>query len=212
MVNREQPNISSTHEFDLDAGALALDFANTLDGRLDPTPQEGLTSYGKLAAFAYQAGAASRETAERLIDLAGRRPLDASATLAKAIALRETIFRAMAEIAAGREPDPEDLAALNAALAEALPHGRVVPAAEGFTWCWEESPGALEQLLWPIAHSAMEILTGGELGRLRECAADDCGWLFIDTTRNRSRVWCSMKSCGNRAKVARYRERHDGPA
>lgn len=191
---------------------LALDFANTLDGRRDPVPSEGLASYGDLVEFTRQSVAISNETADGLIDLGGRRPLDAAATLAKAIALRETIFRVMEAVIAERDPDPVDLAALNATLAEALPHGRLVRADGGFTWRWQEVPGALDQVLWPVALSALEILTGGELGRLRECAADDCGWLFIDTTRNHSRIWCSMKSCGNRAKVARYRTRHDEPA
>lgn len=212
MVNRAQPPNTRARTFDLTAGALCLIFANTLDGRRDPVPREDLASYGDLVELSRQSGAISSETAEQLVDLGENRPLDASATLAKAIALRETIFGVMEAVAAERDPDPSDLAALNAALSEALPHGRVVPAGEGFDWHWEELPGALDQVLWPVVHSVMEILTGGELGRLRECAADDCGWLFIDTTRNHSRIWCDMKTCGNRAKVTRYRERHDEPA
>lgn len=219
MEHREQPaalraQAPATREraFDLSAGALCLDFANTLDARRDPVPREDLASYQDLVEFARQSGAVSPETAERLAELGEQRPIDARAALAKAIALRETIFRIMEAVAAERDPDADDLAALNAALSEALPYGRVVPAGEGFDWRWQELPGALDQMLWPVAHSAMELLTGGDLGRLRECAADDCGWLFIDTTRNHSRIWCDMKTCGNRAKVARYRERHDESA
>jgi len=38
-------------------------------------------------------------------------------------------------------------------------------------------------------------------------ATDGCGWLFLDETRNRSRRWCSMKDCGNRAKARRHYRR-----
>jgi predicted RNA-binding Zn ribbon-like protein len=49
------------------------------------------------------------------------------------------------------------------------------------------------------------------LERVRECANHDCGWLFLDLSRNRSRKWCDMSSCGNRAKVRRFREREAQP-
>jgi predicted RNA-binding Zn ribbon-like protein len=46
-----------------------------------------------------------------------------------------------------------------------------------------------------------------ELGKVKKCADTDCGWLFLDMSRNRSRRWCDMKSCGNRAKARRYYKR-----
>ena len=57
---------------------------------------------------------------------------------------------------------------------------------EGIAWRWQSIDGAL----------------------MKQCADDrGCGWLFLDTSRNQSRRWCSMKSCGNRAKVRRHRSR-----
>jgi predicted RNA-binding Zn ribbon-like protein len=47
----------------------------------------------------------------------------------------------------------------------------------------------------------------GAWPRLKACTEDDCQWAFYDTTRNRSRTWCSMDVCGNREKTRRYRER-----
>jgi predicted RNA-binding Zn ribbon-like protein len=41
---------------------------------------------------------------------------------------------------------------------------------------------------------------------VRLCADASCAWLFLDTTRNRTRRWCDMKECGNRNKVRRFRE------
>jgi predicted RNA-binding Zn ribbon-like protein len=51
-------------------------------------------------------------------------------------------------------------------------------------------------------------MADGTWERLKACRADDCKFAFLDTAKNRSRAWCSMQSCGNRAKVAAYRERH----
>jgi predicted RNA-binding Zn ribbon-like protein len=64
-----------------------------------------------------------------------------------------------------------------------------------------------DTILMAVADSAAELLTSDSLPRVRQCGGLNCGWLFLDTTRNRSRRWCDMKDCGNRAKVRRYRQR-----
>ena len=53
-----------------------------------------------------------------------------------------------------------------------------------------------------------DAMVDGVWERMKACRADDCRWAFLDTSKNRSRAWCSMESCGNRAKVHAYRERH----
>lgn len=64
-----------------------------------------------------------------------------------------------------------------------------------------------------IALSAAAILTDGrEHSRIKRCPGDNCGWLFVDETRNARRTWCSMQSCGNRAKAARHYARHKAAA
>ena len=62
---------------------------------------------------------------------------------------------------------------------------------------------ALAQLA-PVLWSAGDLLTGGRLDRVRRCANPDCGWLFVDDSRAGKRRWCSMSSCGNRAKARRH--------
>jgi predicted RNA-binding Zn ribbon-like protein len=70
---------------------------------------------------------------------------------------------------------------------------------------WEWSGRELATPLWGIARSAADVLTSeADRGRVRECGSDNCRWLFVDTTRNRSRQWCSMQSCGNRQKARRH--------
>ena len=81
-----------------------------------------------------------------------------------------------------------------------------------FAWTRTDAADSLTAPLRPVVRSAAELLTSPEtLLRVRECDGTDCTWLFLDQSRNRSRRWCSMESCGNRAKVRRhYRRRHAG--
>ena len=59
-----------------------------------------------------------------------------------------------------------------------------------------------------VAASAIGILGDRrELSRVKMCPGHRCGWLFLDETRNARRRWCSMDSCGNRAKAARHYQR-----
>jgi predicted RNA-binding Zn ribbon-like protein len=76
-----------------------------------------------------------------------------------------------------------------------------------FAWGWASEPLRLGAPLWPVARSAADLLTSSELAALRLCASDTCAWLFLDTSRNGSRRWCSMRTCGNRAKARRHHAR-----
>jgi predicted RNA-binding Zn ribbon-like protein len=76
-----------------------------------------------------------------------------------------------------------------------------------FAWGWASEPPDLRAPLWPVARSAADLLTSSDLAALRLCAADTCAWLFLDTSRNGSRRWCSMRTCGNRAKARRHHAR-----
>ena len=100
--------------------------------------------------------------------------------------------------------DSADLERLNRAVSRILAQTRIVPAANGFTWAWNESEEALDQVLWPVVRSTIDLLTSADLGRVRECASEHCGWLFLDSSKNRSRRWCSMEACGNRTKARRH--------
>lgn len=191
---------------DLLGGRLCLDFANTADWHATDHPTEWLTSYSDLVAWSRHAGVLTEAEAQDLTCAAARRPEEAACTLGKAIVLREAIYRVFAAVAARRPVDAQDLAVLNAALGRASARAHVVSIGDGFAWEWT-GEGEFDRMLWPVARSAAELLTSDDLKRVRECPGDGCGWLFVDTSRNQSRKWCSMDSCGNRAKARRHYER-----
>lgn len=60
----------------------------------------------------------------------------------------------------------------------------------------------------PILARVAEAMADGSWTRLKACRSDTCQWAFVDTARNRSRHWCDMTVCGNRAKARRFRSRH----
>ncbi len=199
-------------------GRLCLDFANTVGGRRLASEKKGandhavledrLTDYLDLLAWSLRAGLLTDADANRLVREAKRREEAAAAVWKRAVELREAIYRISAAIASGKQPRAADLELLNRELAVA--HGRVRLAfgEEGeFVWEWIDTKEALDQMLWRIADSAAEMLTEGDLTRLCQCGGEDCGWLFEDTSRNRSRQWCVMQDCGNVAKVRRFRSR-----
>jgi len=129
-----------------------------------------------------------------------------AALLTDALGARETIHRCFAATATGREPDVADLAALNAALAEAPARKLVRPGG----WEVEASQPSVSLLLAPVLWSAADLLVGRQLPRVRQCANPACGWLFLDDSKSGNRRWCSMSACGNRAKAHRHYQRQKG--
>ena len=188
-------------------GRLCLDFANTLSWRTSDNPQERLRSYNDLVSWGQHVGFVSKHTAHQLFEEAAYHPADALVVLERAIVLRESIFGILSSIAERRTPEHTDIATFNSVLSESMSRLQLVLTAEGFSWSWIGDGISLEQIIWPIAWSAAELLTSGELKRLGICAGEGCGWLFLDTSKNHSRRWCAMEDCGNRAKVRRYYRR-----
>src|SRR5215211_5140262 len=159
--------------FDLVAGRLCLDFVNTLNGsRETGETEEKLNAYGDLVAWGRQAGVVTEREARALVKEAERDAGRAARALNHARELREAIYRIFYAAAhEGRPPAKTDLAVLNAALSGALAQQRLVRTGEGFAWEWAAGDDQLERVVWPVALSAAEVLTSGEVARARVCEA-----------------------------------------
>lgn len=192
------------------AGRLCLDFVNTKSGRGTSTERERLESYGDLLAWSIRARLLDGGQASHLEACAHREPRSAEDALLRARRLREALHGIFAAIAHGRSVPEDALAAMNGALADAMRHGRIAESDGAFSWHWRRD--SVDAMLWPIAQSAAELLTGDFLSRIGECGGVGCGWLFLDETRNHSRRWCEMEVCGNRAKARRHYHRRHPPA
>lgn len=194
------------------AGSLCLDFVNTVGGRTGDRNivlRDKLHGYADLAAWSRLAGLSTAREARCLEHVAERYPARAAATLARAVRLREALFRISKSILGRSAPDDFDVDVLRNELSIAKAHERLVRIGAQFVWAWDQPENALDAPLWRVARSAADLLTSGDLAKLRQCGGDECGWLFLDTSRNHSRRWCDMKDCGNRAKVRRFRRREN---
>lgn len=200
-------------------GSLCLDFVNTVDvwsatgGRAqlrnygDTPLREKLVDYNALVRWSQLAGVISLSDANQLIEYSASHALDANATLGRALRLRRALYRILKSLLQHWEPEGGDIDVLQRELTLARKHERLVQRDGTFVWTWVKTPDLLDQMLWPIALSAGDLLTSADLSRLRQCKSDECGWIFLDSSRNRSRHWCDMNDCGNLDKVRRFRQR-----
>lgn len=194
--------------FDMDAGDICLDFANTNNWHASAHPDENLHNYDDLVAWGKAAGIISVEANEYTCHLAGEHPDEAERAYHNALQLREAIYRVFSNRYAGTPIPEADLWLINAIVWQAMSHRRVVPAGSEFKWEWDSDCDDPNLILWRVALSAVDLLTSDKVSRVRECEDDrGCGYLFIDMSKNHSRRWCSMESCGNRAKAHRHYSR-----
>jgi len=185
-------------------GCLCLDFVNTLDWRGTDTPQEFLNTYDDLVRWSRHAGICSQKDANKLQRMARQSNSEANKTLNQALNLRESIYRLFTAAIVNQNPLQEDLVLFNKHLSRSMKDSRIIRTADGYAWHITGSQIRLDWILNPIIHSAAEILVSEDRKKVKTCADSACGWLFIDVSRNRSRRWCDMQDCGNRAKASRF--------
>ncbi len=195
-------------QLDLIGGHACLEFVNTAGDHLSDQPGEWLQTYHDLLSWSRHAGILSEDEASRLERKALSQPEAAEEALARAVAMREAIYRLLLNTIRGQAPDPSDLTAFNRALAGAPPRAGVVYRTDAYHWQLSAGGDDLDRILWRILWQAADLLTSDRLAQVKLCAGDACGWLFLDASRNQSRRWCSMSDCGNRAKARRYYQRH----
>ncbi len=191
---------------DFVGGCLSLDFANTVHDRVDTSKdQDQLGTYADLVSWAHAAGTITSKLARRLADLMEKDPKQAASAFRRAIRLREAIYRTFAAVSDAQPPNDKDIESICSAFADAGRFLSVVPGDDGVDLHWRLDSEDASGLLAPIAFSANELLLCDDLKRLKQCHS--CGWLFLDKSKGGRRRWCDMKTCGNRAKVTRFREK-----
>ena len=203
-VERSQPG----YQFDFCGGHVALDFTNTVGNRRSDHDEHFVT-YGDLVAWAEARGVVAKTETGRLRRAAAAAPDDARAAYRRAIKLREAIYRVFERRASGKPPAADDLATLNRFVAEMYRDAQLVVDGHHVVLETGSSAGILDRPFAPVIRAAVDLLTGDQASLVGSCADDTCGWLFLDTTRNRARRWCTMKDCGNRNKVRRFRQKSE---
>lgn len=191
-------------------GDPAIDLVNTIDWTSHGLKDERLENYERLTRWAEGAGAVPPRLAATLRRQAGGHRNKAEAAHRRALRAREIMSRLFREIAKG-QASGEALADFNQLLVPALDHLRVIPASASrdggpeLQLGWEDREKKLESVLWPVLWSAASLVTSDEASRIRVCGSEDCGWMFVDRSRNGLRRWCQMEVCGTMEKTRRRR-------
>jgi predicted RNA-binding Zn ribbon-like protein len=198
--------IWSLDELRLLGGAVCLDFANTVEPREGAaTRHDYLRSYGDLVAWSAHAGLIDHAGAAKLREQAAAHSGRAERVHSHALRLREAIYRTFAAVSRQHAPAQADLDAIADVYRHALRHAQLAAGGTAVAWRAAAAGPPLETVLLPITQSAVEVLTRPPDGRIKQCpGAGDCGWLFLDRSKNGSRRWCRADGCGARVKMQRY--------
>ncbi|WP_244130603.1 CGNR zinc finger domain-containing protein [Burkholderia pyrrocinia] len=202
-----QPSVTMDCLIPAPPETLSIDFANTLYWRGSEAPTETFGTMDDLLAWCREQAGVPAGLADRcrVRGVGEGEP----AMLARALALREALYRLFHAQAERREPQADDLGLLGGFLAEASPRVALARVDGGYAWRIADAGATLAGLLSPVLWSAIDLLGGARLAKVKRCANDACQWLFIDDSKNGSRRWCSMSSCGNRAKAYRHYHKAD---
>jgi predicted RNA-binding Zn ribbon-like protein len=155
---------------------------------------------------AAQPGVLHRGVLTRLRRVVRSQPKTGDTLLLSAMRLRCAVTAVGAAFAARAAPSSRHLDVVKRAGVAALGAGRIVTDANRAAFRFDFGGAPPEAaLLGTIAWAAIDLFRSDQLPRLKQCPACDCRWLFLDTTRNGSRRWCDMATCGNRNKAMRFR-------
>jgi predicted RNA-binding Zn ribbon-like protein len=203
--------------FELVAGNVCLDFINTLDNRPSGKPKELLKTYYDLALFGQDAGILTPAQLDFSWERVPLMPNEAADALRRAINLREALYAIFSAVMNKQSAPQLAMDRLNGNLHEAALHSHLVQPkiAQGkmpqverpLQWRFDEMTSSFNAMLWPIVRAAADLLASIDVALVRACSSPTCQWLFLDTSKNHHRRWCSMKQCGNRAKVRRFYEK-----
>jgi predicted RNA-binding Zn ribbon-like protein len=191
--------------FKLRAGHPALELVNSLDLRFSTEPQDLLPTYADVLRFTAQLGLLPAEQARKLNRTV--REKDAQRVLAAAVELREALAGVLYAWMDGDKPPARQVETLDRHFKAAAQHRKLRAGSTHLDWSWPGVEQQVEIPLWKLAQAAADLLLSSDAEQVKECGDPTCRWLFLDLSKNHTRRWCDMKTCGNRMKARRHQAR-----
>ena len=188
-----------------DGGCTCFDFVNTVDQRLGPPVREYLRSYDDLLVLSERLELLPKETLGALGAYAARHPGEAEEARGEIIRVRENLYALFAAVAAGKPVEPAVLAMFNHDLGMMFSRLRFGNRAGTLELALDMAPDDLYLPLRLALQSAYDLLVNYPPSRIKSCPS--CSWLFLDASKNNTRRWCDMQSCGSNDKAKRYYHR-----
>lgn len=192
----------------LNGSVLCLDFVNTIHDRINEPDRDYWVTHVHLLQWALKTGSIRSKDYEALLMHFKSKPARGPKLLKESIRLRELLYRIFHSISSGKKIAGGDLKDFNVILSKCLSHLRLKAHDKGFSQSWQLKPGESMIIFVPVIYSAYELLLSDRLSMIKECS--NCGWLFLDTTKNGTRRWCSMSTCGSIVKAKEWYHRNKG--
>ncbi|MDN5202420.1 CGNR zinc finger domain-containing protein [Fulvivirgaceae bacterium BMA10] len=198
-----RPYVRTIENVELDGGHLSIDFINTVRNRFEEPQHDYLQTSADLLKWCRRLDLLSEKTLSEVESNIASQPAQAEKQIKKVKDLREVLYEIFVSIAYNRVPKRNAVQRFNYHLAETWSNfildireaKQVVPE-------WSHEHPEILQCMDPIVKAAYELLMSSELLKLKECGA--CGWLFLDKSKNQSRRWCNMQTCGSSEKARNY--------
>lgn len=197
--------MSSIETMPLYGGRLCLDFVNTIHDRFEEPQRDYLKNIGDLMDWVRKTEVLDGAYSQLLAESVESNPARTKAFFDRTIDLRELLYSIFLAISHNQKVDKKDLAGFNALLPQTLSKLEIGQKRMVFSPQWIAGTLDLTRIAWPIIKDAYDLLLLNESGRIKECPK--CGWLFFDSSKNGRRKWCSMETCGSRAKATDWYHR-----
>jgi predicted RNA-binding Zn ribbon-like protein len=192
----------------LNGNILCLDFVNTVHDRINESDNDYLSSFTNLLHWAVKAGVVNSKTCNVFMETISKSKSRADISLRETIIVRELLYNIFKTVSKHKKIAETDLHTYNIILSKCLSKLQVSSDKKGYINNWKIRPDELLIIIAPIIYSSYELLLSEKLNRVKECPG--CGWLFLDTTKNGKRRWCSMKTCGSNVKALEWYHRQKG--
>ena len=183
-------------------GNLSLDFVNTVHDRHEDPLRNLLKNYLDLVIWVYFATAINNSQKERLLQKGRENQLKANQIYRDSLQLREAFYDFIVNTINRNEVSQVNMQLINQWYSRASSSLELTRLDDRFVLDWEAGSFELESILWPIVRAFVNLVISEDRNRIKQCS--NCGYLFIDNSKNKSRRWCSMEICGNRVKARRY--------
>jgi predicted RNA-binding Zn ribbon-like protein len=186
----------------LDGGTLPFHFINTVRDRKVENVHDYLTCYDDIIIWSRRMNLMDKAELGRLQEFAKANSSEAEKAFEKAIDLRETMYNLFSAIAVGKQPETVIPEKFNSYLSKALSNVGISFRQDQYVTEIVSTGISLDKPVWLVLKDTYRLLLEDDKKRIKEC--QKCGWIFLDHTKNNTKIWCNPQICGSTSKSARY--------
>jgi predicted RNA-binding Zn ribbon-like protein len=206
-----RPFIRTIETLELDGGSPCLDFVNTVRSRFEHPLYEFILSPYDWLKWIYRVKLLNDPEMEQIKKYVIHNPAKAAIELKRIIEAREVLYQIFRVLANKKVPLSQHITLLNRELSRTLRYLKIEFTDDlKIKEKWDDKSFNLLYTLHPVLKSSYDLLLSDAFNHLKECR--HCGWIYLDKSKNNSRRWCNMKTCGNTEKTKKYYDTHKPPA